>query len=143
MTESIFTHGNKEGMETTSELLNRDFSGLCFTNLVDFDMLYGHRNDIDGYATAVAEFDLWLSSFVSGMNENDVLIVTADHGCDPGDISTDHTREYVPLLIYGKHIKPVNLGTKNGFSHIAATVCSMLGVRFVTESESLVESIMA
>ncbi len=142
MTESILTHGNKEGMDITEELLDRDFCGLCFTNLVDFDMLYGHRNDIDGYAGAVAELDAWLEEFTEKMKEDDVLILTADHGCDPGDISTDHTREYVPLLIYGKQIKPINLGTRKGFSHIAATVCSMFGVPYEGESVSLSDEIL-
>ncbi len=130
ITESIFTHGNKEGMEVTRGLLERDFYGLCFTNLVDFDMLYGHRNDIDGYAAAVAELDGWLGEFIKEMKGEDLLILTADHGCDPGDISTDHTREYVPLLIYGKDIKPENLGTLKGFYHIAATVCKIFGVEY-------------
>ncbi len=141
ITESIPTHGNAEGMEVTLSLAKRDFSGLCFTNLVDFDMLYGHRNNTDGYAEAFAEFDLWLEKFIPEMNENDVLMITADHGCDPGDVSTDHTREYTPLIIYGEKIKPVNLGTRGTFADISATVCELLSVPFDTVGESAVSLI--
>ena len=130
VTESLLTHGNREGMEATSEIVKRDFNGLCFVNLVDFDMLYGHRQDVDGYAAALSEFDSWLGEFVKELREDDVLMITADHGCDPGDSSTDHTREYVPLVVYGNKIKPVNFGTRMGFSEIGATVCDMLGVDF-------------
>ena len=130
VTESLLTHGNGEGMATTSELLSRDFSGLCFVNLVDFDMLYGHRQDVDGYAAALSEFDKWLGEFIKGLREDDVLMITADHGCDPGDSSTDHTREYVPYLIYGDKIKAVNLGTRIGFTEIGITACDLLGVSF-------------
>lgn len=126
-TEAIRTHGNTEGMAVTKELAGRDFHGLCFVNLVDFDMLYGHRNDVDGYAAALTEFDGWLTGFLPLLGEEDALIITADHGCDPGDISTDHTREYVPLLVYGKRIAPVALGTRTCFADVAATVCEWLG----------------
>ncbi len=132
MTESIFTHSNDEGMAVTRELLDRDFTGLCFTNLVDFDMLWGHRQDIDGYAEGLSRFDEWLGSeFIPNMKDGDVLMITADHGCDPGDSSTDHTREYVPLIVYGKSIKPENLGTRMGFNEIGATVCDLLGIEYV------------
>ena len=131
VTESILTHGNAEGMSITKELLSRDFNGLCFTNLVDFDMLYGHRQDVDGYAAALSAFDAWLADFVKEMREDDVLMITADHGCDPGDESTDHTREYVPLIVYGQKIKPVNLGTRMGFSEVGITACDLLGIDFV------------
>lgn len=127
--ESIRTAGNTDGLKKTKALLDRDFNGLCFVNLVDFDALYGHRNDVDGYARAVAEFDDWLGEFVPLMGENDTLMVTADHGCDPATPSTDHSREYVPLLIYNKQKGTgVNLGTKNGFFFIAAAVRKILGV---------------
>ncbi len=142
ITDSLFTHGNTEGMKVTKELLDRDFEGLCFTNLVDFDMLYGHRNDVDGYAAAFTEFDNWLPGFIKGMKEDDALFITADHGCDPGDVSTDHTREYVPLVICGKKIKPQNLGTRSTFSDIAATVCDMLDVAFDCPGESFYETII-
>ena len=142
ITESNPTHGNLEGMKVTEELLARDFSGLCFVNLVDFDMLYGHRQDIDGYANALSEFDSWLGGFMSKLSEDDVLMITADHGCDPGDTSTDHTREYVPLLIYGNGIKPVNLGTRIGFTEVGITAADLLGVKYSSEvGESLVPKI--
>ena len=131
ITETIYTHGNDEGMTVTRELLDRDFSGLCFTNLVDFDMLWGHRQDVDSYAEGLSRFDSWLGDeFIPNMKSGDVLLITADHGCDPGDESTDHTREYVPLIIYGDGIKPVNLGTRMGFNEIGSTVCDMLGIEY-------------
>ena len=137
VTETIFTHSNREGMDITLDLLsNRDFHGLCFTNLVDFDMLYGHRQDIDGYANALSEFDAWLSDFCPKMGEDDVLMICADHGCDPGDNSTDHTREYIPYIIYGDKIKPQDLGTRMGFSEIAYTVCELLNVNYDGEGLS-------
>ena len=137
VTETIFTHSNREGMDITLDLLNnRDFRGLCFTNLVDFDMLYGHRQDVDGYANALSEFDAWLSEFCPKMGEDDVLMICADHGCDPGDNSTDHTREYIPYIIYGDKIKPQDLGTRMGFSEIAYTVCELLNVNYDGEGLS-------
>ena len=120
------THNNKEGMEKTSELLEQDFHGLCFVNLVDFDMKYGHRQDAVGYATAINEFDAWLGENLQKLRDDDVLMITADHGCDPTDQSTDHTREYVPFLMYGKNVTPKNLGTIHGFDHICNTVCKLL-----------------
>ncbi len=119
ITEKYYTHSNNEGMAKTFELLEKDFNGLCFTNLVDFDMKYGHRRNVDGYANAISEFDSWLSDFIPKMNENDLLIITADHGCDPAFKGTDHTRERVPLLIYSKEIAPKNLGTIEGFNYIS------------------------
>ena len=106
ITETYPTHSNKEGMETASEIAKRDFNGLCFVNLVDFDMLFGHRQDAEGYANALSEFDLWLGEFTKTLKDEDMLIITADHGCDPSDNSTDHTREYIPMLVYEKNIKP-------------------------------------
>lgn len=141
MTESIKTHSNKEGMKITSELLDRDFTGLCFTNLVDFDMIYGHRNDVDGYAKAVAELDTWLGDFIGGMREDDVLMLTADHGCDPSDVSTDHTREYTPLLICGKKVKAVNLGTRDSFADIGVTVCDLFGAELDSGGKSFMREI--
>lgn len=130
ITEHIFTHSNSEGMRAAFDALNKDFTGLCFVNLVDFDMLYGHRQDIDGYAKAFSEFDKWLVSFTENMKQDDILIITADHGCDPGDESTDHSREYVPLIIYGENVKPVNLGTASTYADIASTVTEYLGVPY-------------
>ena len=128
VTDVIHTHSNTEGMEITRGLLEKDFRGFVFTNLVDFDMKYGHRQDIDGYAAALAEFDAWLPSFTENMKAGDVLIITADHGCDPGDSHTDHTREYVPLIIYGDGIKPENLGTLDGFFNIGNAVLKYFGI---------------
>ena len=133
VTRAIPTHSNGEGMECTSRLCKEKFSGLCFVNLVDFDSNYGHRQDTDGYANALSDFDRWLGGFLPELRDGDVLMITADHGCDPGDASTDHTRECVPLIIYGKEIKGGNLGTYCGFGHIAATVCDALGVDFQSE----------
>lgn len=130
ITEHTFTHSNAEGMEIALDALNKDFEGLCFVNLVDFDMLYGHRQDIDGYAKAFAEFDKLLPSFTERMKSDDILIITADHGCDPGDESTDHTREYVPLIIYGENVKPQNIGTLDTFSEIASFVTDYLDIQF-------------
>ncbi len=138
ITEAIHTGPNSLGLEVTSKLLNRDFTGLCFVNLVDFDSVYGHRNNIDGYAKALSEFDAWLGGFVSELRDDDLLIITADHGCDPGDISTDHTREYTPILVYGKGVMPVNLGVRRSFADIAATVTDLLGVTHIGEDEGFV-----
>lgn len=130
VSETIRTSGNTEGMKVTRELLDREFEGLAFVNLVDFDMLYGHRRDVAGYAAATAEFDAWLPGFMAAMGPEDVLMITADHGCDPAYTkTTDHTREHVPYLIYGAPVKPgVDLGTRYCFGTIANTVCQYLGV---------------
>ena len=129
VTEKIKTTGNTNGIAFTKALQTRDFDGLAFVNLVDFDMLYGHRRDPVGYAKRTSEFDEFLSEFIPGMRDGDLLIVTADHGCDPGYTkTTDHTREYVPFIAVGNEIKPVDLGTKQGFGTIAATICEALGV---------------
>lgn len=130
VTKSIVTHSDEEGINAAIEAMSQDFSGLCFINLVEFDMLYGHRQDIDGYAENFARFDKRLPEILGAMKQEDVLIITADHGCDPGDESTDHTREYVPLLVFGKSIKPLNLGTRKTFADIAAFTCGYLGVEF-------------
>ena len=130
ITRSIHTHSNTEGMEVTAQLAGEDFHGLCFVNLVDFDSVYGHRNDISGYAKAFAEFDAWLAAFLPLLGEDDALIITADHGCDPGDgESTDHTREYVPFLLHSKRITPT-VGLNRPFSDAAAIVCDLLGVSY-------------
>ena len=126
ITETYPTHNNREGMKVTSELVKKDFHGLCFINLVDFDMLYGHRQDAAGYATAMSEFDAWLGEFVKELRPDDVLMITADHGCDPSDNSTDHTREYVPYLTYGAQIAPENRGTLLGFDTIGQEVSAFL-----------------
>ncbi len=123
VSESNRTVSNTDGMEKTLVLQKRDFEGLCFVNLVDFDMKYGHRNDIVGYAQAMTDFDIRLGEFLKGMREDDLLIITADHGCDPSTPSTDHSREYVPMLAYGKGIKAgVDLGVRASFADISATI---------------------
>ena len=136
ITEAVRSHGNEGCMAAALELAERDFSGLCFINLVDFDMKYGHRNDVSGYAAALSRFDEWLPGFMAKLREGDVLIITADHGCDPGDESTDHTREYTPLLVFGKDIKSANLGTRKSFADIAATAAEALGVKADITGES-------
>ena len=128
ITESYHTKDNSEGMNKTMELVDKDFNGLCFVNLVDFDMIYGHRNDVEGYAKAYTAFDKWLEGFLPKLREDDVLMITADHGCDPSTPSTNHSREYVPLLVYGSKIKPVNLGIRKTYSDIAKTIEDMFGV---------------
>lgn len=139
ITEHIYTGGNDDGMKKTLEYAKKDFHGLCFVNLVDFDMLYGHRNDVDGYADALSYFDSWLSDFIPLLSEDDALIITADHGCDPAyTVSTDHSREYVPCIIYGKKITPKNLGTREGFSNIGKTVCKLLSANAEIEGISLI-----
>lgn len=122
ISEFVRTSGNTDGMEKTSEYLNKDFKGICFVNLVDFDMLYGHRNDVDGYAKAITEFDKWLGTFMEGLGEDDYLLISADHGCDPITPSTDHSREYVFMLAYGKKIKSVDLGIRTTFADMAKTI---------------------
>ena len=123
LTESRPTAGNEDGMNATMGMANRDFNGLCFVNLVDFDMVYGHRNDIEGYAKAMTAFDQRLGELIPALKEDDLLIITADHGCDPATPSTDHSREYAPMLAYGKKLKEgVNLGTRESFADIGATV---------------------
>ena len=139
VTETIRTTGNTDGLRVTNEILQRDFTGLCFVNLVDFDMLYGHRRDVPGYAAATAEFDAFLPGFMAKMQPDDVLMITADHGCDPSYLkTTDHTREYVPYLVYGQGVKPgVDLGTRMGFGTIANTVCDALGVTAQLDGRSV------
>jgi phosphopentomutase len=129
VSESNRTTSNHHGMEVTLDIQKRDFEGLCFVNLVDFDMKYGHRNDIAGYALAMTDFDKQLGEFVENMREDDMLIITADHGCDPATPSTDHSREYVPMLVYGKGVKGgVDLKTRDSFADISATVLDFFGV---------------
>ena len=142
-TEYVYNKSNANGMEHTSHYAARDFHGLCFVNLVDFDMVYGHRRDIDGYANALTEFDAWLGGFLPALGEDDLVMITADHGCDPAyTATTDHTREYVPLLILGKAVKPGSLGTRKSFADIAATVTELLGVDYDTPGQSFAKEIL-
>ena len=143
MTEFSYTSSNADGMAQTLAAAKRDFHGLCFTNLVDFDMVYGHRRNIDGYANALHEFDTWLPSLLAALREDDLVMITADHGCDPGFLQhTDHTREYIPLVMFGKKIRPVNLGTRAGFCDIAATAAELLGVQLDTPGKSFARDIL-
>ena len=130
ITQTYHSDSSVHGMQQTIDICKKDFHGLCFVNLVDFDMLYGHRRDVPGYAAAATEFDRFLADFIPGMREGDLLMITADHGCDPSYTkTTDHTREYVPYLVCGKGVKPgVDLGTRLCFGTIAQTVCEYLGV---------------
>lgn len=138
ITEFVYTKGNEEGIERTLEYLEKDFEGLCFINLVDYDMLYGHRNDIDGYAKALAYFDEKLPEMIGKLKEDDILMITADHGCDPGyTVSTDHSREYTPFLMYGKTVVPKNLGTRDSFADIAATVLDYFKLETSFAGESM------
>ena len=142
-TEHVYNTSNTNGMEHAMHYAKQDFTGLCFVNLVDFDMLYGHRRNVDGYVQALNEFDAWLPGFLAQLGDEDVVMITADHGCDPGyAATTDHTREYVPLLIIGKGIKPGNLGTRLGFDHVAATVADLLHVSMDVSAESLAPEIL-
>jgi len=137
ITEYVYNQSNAHGMSHAMTYAQKDFQGLCFVNLVDFDSQYGHRRDIDGYAAALSEFDAWLPGFLEQLGEEDAVIITADHGCDPGFLeTTDHTREYVPVLVLGKKIKPVNLGTRQTFADVAATVAQLLGVALDTPGTS-------
>ena len=142
--ESYKTSSNQEGMEKTIGIAKKDFEGLCFTNLVDFDMKYGHRNDVDGYAKAITEFDQQLEELLSIMKQEDILMITADHGCDPGTISTDHSREYVPYILYGNNIKQgVNIGTKKGFGTIANTIAEYFNLKTADlDGESILPDII-
>lgn len=143
VSQSWPTKGNEDGMNRTMELVQKDFEGLCFTNLVDFDMLYGHRNDIDGYARAASGFDRWLPEFMEKMREKDILMITADHGCDPGYPGTDHTRECIPLLVYGKEIREgANIGTRDTFADIGASVLDLFGIQEGTAGSSFRDRIM-
>ncbi len=138
ITEFVRTSGNAEGIDRTLEYMERDFEGLCFVNLVDFDMLYGHRNDTNGYAKALSYFDERLSEIMSKMRPEDILMITADHGCDPGTPSTDHSREYTPLILYGTPVPAgVNLGTRPTFADIGATVLAYFRIPSRIEGETL------
>lgn len=130
ITEYVRTAGNEEGIEKTLEFMEKDFEGLCFTNLVDYDMLYGHRNDVDGYAKALTYFDAQIPKLLGRMRKDDVLMITADHGCDPSTESTDHSREYTPFLMVGETVPSgINYGTREGFCDIAATILDYFGLQ--------------
>lgn len=141
--EFMRTKGNAEGIDRTIELTKQDFNGLCFVNLVDFDMLYGHRNDVDGYAKALTYFDQKLPEIIEGLQDDDLLMITADHGCDPSTPSTDHSREYIPWVIYGKNVKAgANLGTRPTFADIAATILDYFDITPKTTGTTLLKDII-
>lgn len=137
ITQMVRTEDNADGINKTLEYMELDFRGICFTNLVDFDMKYGHRNDIDGYGEALSYFDKRLLEILAKLKDEDVLMITADHGCDPSTPSTDHSREYIPLVITGESIRNGNLGTKDGFGTIAATILDMFGITGKIDGESI------
>ncbi len=143
ISEYVYNKSNADGMHHTAAYAAKDFTGLCFVNLVDFDMQFGHRRDAVGYARALSEFDAWLGTFLPLLGEDDLVMITADHGCDPSyAATTDHTREYVPLLVLGQQVKPVNLGTRQTFAHIAATVADIFGVSLDTPGKTFKEEIL-
>ena len=143
ITKAQRTKNNSEGIELTIKAIDENFEGLCFTNLVDFDMVYGHRNDIDGYAKALSEFDKKLPEIISKLKEDDILIITADHGCDPGDTSTDHTREYVPLIVYGKKVKKgINLNTRSTFSDIGSSILDYFNIDTKIKGQSFLKEVL-
>ena len=140
LTDSVRTTGNPDGIDKTLAWMERDFEGLCFVNLVDYDMLYGHRNDVDGYAKALTYFDERLPEILGKPREDDILMITADHGCDPSTPSTDHSREYTPLVMVGKGIPAGrNFGTRETFADIGATVLEYFGIEKKTAGESLLK----
>ena len=143
ITHAVHTGGNMDGVERTLAWLKEDFSGILFVNLVDFDMLYGHRNNVEGYGKALTELDGRLPEIINAMKDDDILFITADHGCDPSTESTDHSREYTPLLVYGKKVKAgINLGTRKGFSDIAATIAEYLDVEADIAGESFLSQVL-
>ena len=143
LTSTVRTKNNTDGIVQTLEQMQEPFDGLCFTNLVDFDMVYGHRNDVDGYAKALTEFDEKLPELLAGLRGEDILMITADHGCDPATESTDHSREYIPLLICGANIRAgVNLGTRTSFADIGATILDYFGCEGEIAGESFLKQIL-
>lgn len=143
ITKAVHTKSNMDGIDKTIEYMKEPTKGLIFTNLVDFDMLYGHRNDVEGYANALKEFDAKIPEIIDALRDDDVLIITADHGCDPTTSSTDHSREYIPMLVYGKSIKSgINLGTRESFSDIGKTIGEMLSVQNDISGESFAKDIL-
>jgi phosphopentomutase len=142
ISEAVHTHNNSDGIDKTLDYMKTDFEGIIFTNLVDFDMIYGHRNDVRGYANALMEFDSRLPEILGLIKEEDMLIITADHGCDPTTPSTDHSREYVPVVLYGKGLKQgINLSTRETFADVAATISEFFGLKGVLPGKSFLKDI--
>lgn len=142
ITKSVRTVNNEDGINKTLDWMKEDFEGLCFTNLVDFDMVYGHRNDVDGYAKALSYFDERLPELVDNLREDDLLIITADHGCDPGTESTDHSREHVPVIVIGKKVWPGHKGTRYSFADTGKTILEYLGIAGEIAGESYLKDII-
>lgn len=143
LTNEVHTKDNMDGIDKTIDAIKRTVKGLIFTNLVDFDMLYGHRNDAIGYAEALKQVDSRIPEIIEQLNNRDMFIITADHGCDPTTTSTDHSREYVPLLVYGKEIKPgINLGTRKSFADIGQTIAEIFNVGKMLNGQSFLNSIL-
>ena len=143
VTDHIHTKDNMDGVDKTIDYMKEDFSGLIFSNLVDFDMKYGHRNDVKGYGKALEDFDKRLPEIIDNMMEDEVLIITADHGCDPTTDSTDHSREYIPILVYGNGVNPgVNIGTRKSFSDIGQTILDLLNVESIKNGDSFAKLIL-
>lgn len=142
ITDAVHTKNNMEGVDKTLEYMKENFDGIIFTNLVDFDMVYGHRNNVEGYANALMEFDARVPDIIAAMREDDILVITADHGCDPTTPSTDHSREYIPLLITGKSInKGKNIGVRGSFADLAVTIAEFLNINVQLKGNSFYEEI--
>ena len=143
ISDMVRTKNNMDGVDKMLDYAKEDFEGLCFVNLVDYDMLYGHRNDVEGYANALPEFDERMPEIQAMLKDDDILMITADHGCDPITPSTDHSREYTPLVMYGKNIKAgVNLGTRNTFADIATTILDYFGLKDDIKGTSMLNDII-
>lgn len=142
ITEAVHTKDNMDGMDKTLEYMGKIDSGLIFTNLVEFDSKWGHRNDYEGYAEGLEKFDEKLESVIKQLEDEDILIINADHGCDPTTKGTDHTREYVPLLVYGKSIKKnVNLGTRSSFADVGQTIAEIMNIEKLNIGRSFLKEI--
>ncbi|MPW25194.1 phosphopentomutase [Alkalibaculum sp. M08DMB] len=142
ITDTVTMENNQEGIDCILKFMSSDKKGLIFANLVDFDMHYGHRNDVAGYAKALVEFDNRLPEIMEEMSDEDILVINADHGCDPTTNSTDHSREYIPILVYGKKVQNVNLGIRKTFADIGATICDVLQVKGIKNGESFIDDIL-
>ena len=142
VTTAVHTKNNMDGIDVTLKYMDEIKEGLIFTNLVDFDMLYGHRNDPKGYGNAIEELDNRLQEIYNKMSEDDILMLTADHGCDPTTESTDHSREYIPLLVYGNKINPINIGTRESFTDISKTILEYFNIKNNIDGKSFLKNIL-
>lgn len=143
ITEGISTKNNMDGVDKTLKFMKEDFSGLIFTNLVEFDMNFGHRNDAKGYGKALEDFDNRMEEIFNAMKEDDILIITADHGCDPTTSGTDHSREYIPILVYGENIKEnIDIGVQSSFSNIGKSILDYLSIKNTLPGESFLKEVL-